>query len=125
MSANTLDLKKQLLAAMNSAADATESLTSAANVFPDFYERILELLTVIKKANKLSSDLQKLVANLDESFAESDAELQQQIQSFLRTQTWMQTNHDIAQTAIAKLSDLEDVTLQFYDNPHPDTVFDE
>lgn len=80
---------------------------------------------MIKKANKLSSDLQKLVANLDESFAESDAELQQQIQSFLRTQTWMQTNHDIAQTAIAKLSDLEDVTLQFYDNPHPDTVFDE
>jgi hypothetical protein len=117
-------LKKELFELLEKLADATTAVTSAVNIFPDHYEKILALLSVIRDANKLTCEVQEVVAeSVDEGLTENDEDLQQRVDHFLRTQDWVKKNSELAAEAIAKLSQLEDVTLQFYDNPHPDVVF--
>ena len=118
------ELKAELFGLLERLADATTGVTRAVNLFPDYYEKILALLTVIRDANKLTLEIQNIIAeSVDDGFTENDEDLQQRIDHFLRTQDWVKKNSELATEAISKLSQLEDVTLQFYDNPHPDVVF--
>jgi hypothetical protein len=60
----------------------------------------------------------------DEGFftEEEAAELEAKFAHAMRTDEWVAKNHELATEATQKLAALEDVTLQFYDNQHPDVV---
>jgi hypothetical protein len=105
--------------------EANNQVTGIINVFPDYYEQMLSILNIVASSNQLNVELQKLISEWQESsLLGDDYELHEQVQQAMRTQDWVQKNYELAKEAIQKLSALEDVTLQFYDNLHPDVVVD-
>lgn len=105
--------------------EANNQVTGIINVFPDYYEQMLSILNIVASSNQLNIELQKLVTEWQErSLLGDDYELHEQVQQAIRTRDWVQKNYELAKDAIQKLSALEDVTLQFYDNLHPDVVVD-
>lgn len=117
-------LKKELIRVLQHIGELSEEITRIVNVFPDYYEEMLRLLNVVAHANKLNATIQDLVAECRAAGHLLDEDLQEQLDNILRTQDWVKKNYELATEATQKLSALEDVTLQFYDNPHPDVVFD-
>lgn len=118
-------IRKELFDTLERINQTNGEITGLINVFPDYYEQMQSLLSVVSKANELSNRLQDAVADLRETGAGADdPDFDAQMARILRTQEWAKKNHELAQAALQRLSDLEDVTLQFYDNPHPDVVID-
>lgn len=118
------NIKKDLVRLLGDIGRLSEQITRIINVFPDYYEDMLSLLTIVANANKVHGMIHDAVqqARVAEAF-EADSEFAAQITHLLRTQEWVKKNYELALDATKKLSDLEDVTLQFYDNPHPDVIF--
>jgi hypothetical protein len=124
MSQTPEHLKQELVRVLKNISELSEEITRIVNVFPDYYEDMLRLLTVVANANNLTSLIHEAVAKCRDEGHLLDEDLQSQLDNLLRTQDWVKKNYELATEATQKLSALEDVTLQFYDNPHPDVIFD-
>lgn len=124
MSQTPEHLKKELVRVLKSISELSEEITRIVNVFPDYYEDMLRLLTIVANANNLTSLIHEAVTKCRDEGHLLDEDLQSQLDNLLRTQDWVKKNYELATEATQKLSALEDVTLQFYDNPHPDVIFD-
>lgn len=128
MSLNRKELEEQLILALEEVNKCTETLTRTVNFLPDYYENILVILKVVARVHELHLELNRGVALLNDVadagfFNEEETEaLQARFAHAMRTSEWVAKNHELATEAIQKLTALEDVTLQFYDNQHPDVV---
>jgi hypothetical protein len=122
---NQRNLLKELVDTLERINETNEQITGIVNNFSAYYEDLSQFLNIVKNANTLSLKLHAaLQAVKEEGSLEDNEEIALQVEDILRTQAWVQKNAELADEALKKLSDLEDVTLQFYDNPHPDVVFD-
>jgi hypothetical protein len=117
-------LKKELIRVLRNIGELSEEITRIVNVFPDYYEDMMRLLTVVASANNLNVVIHDVVTECRAAGHLLDDDLQEQLDNILRTQDWVKKNYELATEATQKLSALEDVTLKFYDNPHPDVIFD-
>ena len=125
MSKTPDEIKSELVSLLNDIGRLSENITRIINVFPDYYEEMLSFLNIVAGANKLHGLLHEAVESARaHPSVQDDEEFSQQLEHLLRTQEWVQKNYELALEATRKLSDLEDVTLQFYDNKHPDVVFE-
>lgn len=114
--------QNELIALLRDIAKTAEEVTNLINVFPDYYEDMMRLLNVVKHAADANRKIHAAFAGVRDNPEISDR-FRQQIDYLLRTQDWVEKNYALAVEATQKLSALEDVTLQFYDNPHPDVNF--
>ena len=128
MAKSRKELEDMLIMALEQVNECTETLTRSVNFLPDYYENILVILNLVSRVNDLHVELNRGVALVreatDDGFLseEESVELQARFAHVMRTDEWVTKNHELALEATKKLAALEDVTLQFYDNQHPDVV---